>query len=233
MESTRMTSDANKISLELLQTPPQVGFGFVGLDCNVANTFSSEIRNSKHFANFADFKKTFDNLNTLISEKMEACLQVTTDIKQMQKDNAEIRMQMNDLEKEEYQQSNTNFDLKEGKCRTMEKLIFVPILIHLLFFFFLALKNTCRVTFVENNEEFRSLTQKIQLYLGLKLKLHQHQEHLWTAKFIFDANEIQSNHFVVILYNSQYETFTCSYYSNINSFKVIIITQHAFELSLQ
>lgn len=71
---------------------------------------------------------------------------------------------------------------------------------------FPAIKDAC-----QNNEEFRSLTQKIQLNLGFKLKLYQNQGHSWTAKFLFDSKEMESNHFVVVVYNAQDDSFMRPY----------------------
>lgn len=62
---------------------------------------------------------------------------------------------------------------------------------------------------------------------GFKLKLVQCQDnqHQWIATFLYDVHsELESSHYVVILYNIEDESFTCSYdqYENV----IKIIKQH-------
>lgn len=76
--------------------------------------FSLEIRESNH-DNLESFTKIFDNLELLISEKMEECLQIATEMRKVHKDNSELQMEQDALEKEENQQSHTNFSLRDGK----------------------------------------------------------------------------------------------------------------------
>lgn len=66
---------------------------------------------------------------------------------------------------------------------------------------------------MQNNEKFRALAQKIQVNLGFKLKLMQCHDNPneWTAKFLFDTFDSDSDHFVVISYNVDTDTFARTY----------------------
>ncbi|XP_055305511.1 uncharacterized protein LOC129570108 [Sitodiplosis mosellana] len=132
-------------------------------------------------------KPTFKQFDEVIGDKIEMCSRIAEEINKVRVDNSKMQIELKSLKKEEEHLSYTHLDLKE------------------------VLKNTCKVTFVQNNEDFRTLTQKIQMSLGFKLKLLQCQDsqHLWIATFLFDVpRELEGNYSVVILYNTQDESFT-------------------------
>lgn len=76
----------------------------------------------------------------------------------------------------------------------------------------LALKSASNVTFVKDNEKCSALARKIQERLGFKFKLAQcqHSQHLWTAKFFFDRNELEGNYFIMVSYDTEDELFACT-----------------------
>ncbi|XP_031626182.1 uncharacterized protein LOC116342634 [Contarinia nasturtii] len=151
-------------------------------------TLAKQIHGTNFEANQCS-KSTFDQIDALIGEKTAECSQIAEEIKNVRNDNLKMQIELESLKKEEAELSSTHVDLKE------------------------VLKNICKVTFVQDNEKFRTITQKIQRSLGFKLKLLQchDNQHLWIATFLFDvSNESESNHFVVVLYNNETSTFACT-----------------------
>lgn len=181
--------------------------------------FSEQIQES-NYTNFEKSQKLVDNLDSMISAKIDECAHLATEVEKLYKNNSEIKTELDALKKKEDRLSHSNFDLRNGNHRffsTTANSIWnnCDLTASLL-----ALKKASKQTFVQNNEIFRTHTQKIQMNLGLKLKLLQgtDNQHIWTAKFVFDSNEMENDHFVVISYNTQDNSFTCLYYILLNPF---------------
>lgn len=160
---------------------------------------------------------TLNQIDALIAEKNEECSRVSEEIKNVRNENVKLQMELDSLKKEEEELSSAHNDLKEGIIWLTifyMRSINTNFVISFVLLFFVALKSVCKVTFVQDNEHFRAITQKIQKSLGFKLKLLQSQDnqHLWTATFLYEANESESNHYVNVLYNNETSTFTCTYH---------------------
>lgn len=198
---------------------PQINFNEYKFDSTPytipVNMVSQQIQD-KSIEVDSDSKTKLKQLDTQINEKMEEISQIDEAMKKVRAENLKLQLELKSLKKEEECLSSTHSDLKEGE---IESHIFWFLYFNCNYFILiLVLKNMCKVTFVQNNEEFRAITQKIQMSLGFKLKLQQchDNQHLWVATFLFDvSSELETNHCVVIGFNTQDESFTCPY----NQFK--------------
>lgn len=177
-------------------------------------------------------KEAFHQLDLLYTEKMKECSVISADIKRIRAENSKADSELEILKTEDEQISNLN--LKDGnhllfaknlvheKCFVLRKLICFCS-----FFSSSELKRICKGALIQNNEDFISLTNKVQTNLGFKLRLSQcHDSHLWAAKFFFDISESENSHFVQVLYNTQDESFTCTYtVYNIRYYICLVVKQ--------
>lgn len=150
-------------------------------------------------------KEALEQLDRQIAEKTEECSQVAAKVKEVRAKNIEMQTELEALKREEQLLTQKSFDLKEGK--SFGQIHCIVGLYHDLFVIS-ALKNACKVNVVEHNDEFRTLTQKLQASLGFKLKLQQcpDKQHIWSARFLFGESE--SDRSVNVLFDARDDSFT-------------------------
>lgn len=68
-----------------------------------------------NYKNIQKSKEKCGHIESLISVKMEKCIQAEMEIKKVHKDISETQMELSTLGKEENQQSQIDFGLKDGK----------------------------------------------------------------------------------------------------------------------
>lgn len=73
-----------------------------------------QIQENNH-KNIQNSKEKWRHIESLINVKMEKCIQVEMEINKVQQDISEMQMELSILGKEENQQSQIDFGLKDGK----------------------------------------------------------------------------------------------------------------------
>lgn len=111
-------------------------FKFDPAPYNIDINMMSEQIEDNNFERDADLKAKINQFDTLASEKMELCSQITEEINNVRIENLKMQMELKSLKIQEEHLSDTHLDLKESKIESHCTYIFICF-IHSNFSFFL------------------------------------------------------------------------------------------------